>query len=331
MTSFPDIRMDRRRFALATSAAALVGLPHVRTAIAQDVAPGDLASLGLPELNLTVNADGYDGFPEGDLAAGRYLLTATIAEGLEYAAAAIAGPPPGMSAEELIEVFASFAAPPPDAAAEGSPEAGGEGEEGGPPPDMSIPLWFYRMPLPGGAGGPGGTVIQTVLDLAPGEWVLWGDDPMASQVPIVFNVTGQMPADLAEPEADVTIRMIDFAINIDGSLTAGDHLAHVQNHGAQPHFLVVMRGPDTMTDDDIATLVSVMMEMEAGETPPDLPLNPETDLMPVFQTIQQSIDTNQWTPLSLEAGTYAALCFFPTAGEGLPHAMHGMHTVFTVA
>ena len=136
---------------------------------------GDLASLGLPEITLTVTADAFEGLPGGDLEAGRYLLTATIADGLEYAAAAIVGPPPRMTAEELIAEFERFAS----ASPEGSPAAS---EDEGPPSD-EIPLWFCRCPLQGGVGGAGGTTLQTVLDLPAGEWVLWGDDPAAPRPP----------------------------------------------------------------------------------------------------------------------------------------------------
>jgi hypothetical protein len=35
--------------------------------------------------------------------------------------------------------------------------------------------------------------------------------------------------------------------------------------------------------------------------------------------------------VDLEPGTYVAMCFFPDLGDGMPHAYHGMHTVFVVA
>jgi hypothetical protein len=62
-----------------------------------------------------------------------------------------------------------------------------------------------------------------------------------------------------------------------------------------------------------------------------LPFNPDTDLRPVLSTATQSIGTLTWVHAHLDAGTYAALCFFPTAGTGAPHTMMGMHTVFTVS
>lgn len=193
---------------------------------------------------------------------------------------------------------------------------------------MQLPLFVYKAAFAGGVGGPGGTTSQVVVDLPPGEWILWGDDLGAAQPPVIFTVTGDMLADLPEPPTDFTFTLIDFEIDVEGDLKAGDSFAKVQNHGAEPHFVILMKGPDAMTNDDIAFVLAMQMGV-APDGPP--PFNPEKDLTPVWQTVTQSIDTNLWAPISLETGTYAAICFFPTAGEGAPHAMHGMHAVFTVA
>jgi hypothetical protein len=170
---------------------------------------------------------------------------------------------------------------------------------------------------------------QAVIDLGPGDWIVWGDDPSAAQPPVVFTATGEMPADLPEPAADVNVTYIDFDIMVEGTLTAGVHLFRIENQGAQPHFLVLLKGPDTMTNDQIAQLLTSDMG-GPNATPPDVGFDPETDLMDAGYSGTQSIGTVVWTPMTLETGTYAALCFFPTAGEGLPHAYHGMHTVFKV-
>ncbi len=37
-----------------------------------------------------------------------------------------------------------------------------------------------------------------------------------------------------------------------------------------------------------------------------------------------------WMSLTLEAGTYSALCFCPDEETGMPHVAMGMYTVFTV-
>lgn len=329
-----DFLLSRRSLSRGSLALLLGGsaIPAIRAAAQEATAAtgGDFASLGLPALDITVTADGFDGAPSGEIAAGRYLLTATIAPDVEFGSAAFISPPPGMTAEDfLTQAGIGGGMPPadmegsPEPMAEGSPAAGAEGGE----EEEMIPLFIYQATFAGGASGPGGSTAQAVIDLPAGEWILWSDDPIAPQIPVTFTVTGDMPADLPTPDASLTFTLIDFQIMVDGDLTAGDHVALIQNHGAQPHFVIVMKGPDSMTNDQISMLLT--MEMD-GATPAALPFDPEKDLMPVAQTATQSIGTDQWVMMPLEAGTYAALCFFPTAGEGLPHAAHGMHTVFTV-
>lgn len=328
-----DLMVSRRSFTLGSLALVLGGNAILATrAAAQDAtataAGGEFASLGLPALDITVNKDSFDGAPSGDIKAGRYLVTAKIAEGLEIGTAAFLSPPPGMSAEDFLTAVAGGGTPPagaegsPSAMAEGSPEAGGDEQ------DMQLPLFVYKATFAGGASGPGGSTDQSVIDLPPGEWILWGDDPTAPQPPAIFNVTGDMPTDLPEPKADITFTLIDFQIMVDGDLTAGDHVVKLQNHGAQPHFVILMKGPDSLTNDMVSEVLQAEM---SGGTPPALPFDPEKDIVPVAQTVTQSIGTAQWTTMSLEAGTYAAICFFPTAGTGVPHAMLGMHTVFKVS
>jgi hypothetical protein len=74
----------------------------------------------------------------------------------------------------------------PDAmAAEGTAEASG-GDEG-------APAFFYQSKIAGGGFSGPGQSTQVVLDLTPGEWVAWGDDPSAPQQPVIFEATGEMP------------------------------------------------------------------------------------------------------------------------------------------
>ena len=83
------------------------------------------------------------------------------------------------------------------------------------------------MKFAGGVMTVPGQGDQAVLDLTPGEWIAWGDDPSAAQKPVTFTVTGDFPADVAEPDADITATLVDFAITLDGALTAGTHLIKV--------------------------------------------------------------------------------------------------------
>jgi hypothetical protein len=323
-----SLPLSRRAFTAGSvvtilGGATVVSLPAVRTVVAQ--AGTDLTSLGLPTIDITVTADAFEGAPT-EVEAGRYLLTVTVADDVEFGSAGFVSPPEGTSAEDFLMLLGSGGGevePVPSPIAEASPVAEG-GEEEGP-----LPTFIYQSRFAGGTVAPAGMSGQAVIDLGPGEWILWGDDPEAPQPPVVFTVTGEMPTDLPEPDADIDVTYIDFGISFEGALTAGEHVLRIENMGAQPHFMFVAKGPDTMTNEQIADLLAWEMEGAAG-TPPDVGFDPDTDLMDVGYSGTQSIGTVTWITLSLEPGTFLAACFFPTAGEGIPHAYHGMHTVFTV-
>lgn len=325
-----SVHMSRRQFTAGSIATILGGavLPvPLPVLAAQDGV--DLASGGLPTLDISVTESAFEGVP-AETASGRYLVNASIPEGVEFASVAFMRPPEGMSAQDLLDTLAGMG---PGGGGEASPEADASmaeaspvAEEGPPGADI-LPLFIYKITFAGGASGPGGMTAQSVIDLSPGEWIAWADDPTAPQSPVVFTVTDVMQTDIPEPEADITVTFIDFAISVEGNLTAGDHIMLVQNHGAQPHFLVLFKGPDSMTNEGLAQVLEGFFSGEM--TPEAMPFNPD-ELQDVMSTVTQSIDTRQWTTVSLEAGTYGGACFFPTAGEGLPHVVHGMHTVFTV-
>jgi hypothetical protein len=314
-----DLRHDsqsitRRQFTLgAALAGATLALPQLRSRVAAQ--QGDLASLGLPTLDITITTDTFDGLPES-LEAGRYLLNVT-AEGLKEGGAVAFVQPYQMSGDDFI-AFIGGGAP-----AGASPTAGGEdgGEEEGP-----LPTFTYQSKFAGGALAGPDMPGMAVIDLTEGEWVAWGDDPEATQAPMVVTVTGEFPVDASEPDADVMATLVDFGIMVEGNLTAGERILRVENVGAQPHFLELSTVPAGTTNDDLTALLNGFMT----GTPAAVDIS-EDDFGPGTYTPTQSIGTVTWTKVSLEAGTYAAMCFFPTAGIGDPHAFHGMHTVFEVS
>jgi hypothetical protein len=318
--------VSRRELTLGGMAAAALTLLPARSLVAAAQDAADFASLGLPELKVTITDTGFEGLP-ATTPAGRYLLTATATAMGETApdqqpptVAFVSPTPVGMSAADFLQ---QFVAPPPS----GSPEAGGgdEGggeEEGG---DQPLPLEIYQFKFAGGVMIVPGQSNQAIIDLTEGEWVAWGDDPTSPLMPVSLTVTGEFPADIAEPEADITATLIDFAIQIEGNLTAGTHVLKVQHHGAQPHFLELDKGPDTMTIEQ----VQAALAGEMSGTPSADGLS-EDALQPVFYSPTQSIGTTTWVHVELSAGTYLGACFFPTAGTGEPHAAHGMIDVFTV-
>ena len=210
-------------------------------ASAQDATPAQeatpessngLASLGLPTLEVTVTADAYEGIP-ASIEAGRYLVNLTVADdaGEFGGGVGFVQPPADMTADEFLQ---NAFGPPPD-------ESGGESAVASP-----MAVESEATPADDGAGGPppfifesrwaGGTVagpgetVHFVVDLPPGEWIAWGDDPEATQAPVVFTATGEMPTDLPEPEAGATLLMTEYDIQVsDGALAAGSQVVRVRN------------------------------------------------------------------------------------------------------
>jgi hypothetical protein len=313
--------VDRRTLLKQGSGAAalamVMAVTHRRLAGAQ--AATDLSGLGYPELAITVTDTGFEGVP-ASTAAGRYLLTAKNTRSAEVENAGAVGfvspTPAGMSAADFIQFVTSIGS------SAATPMAGGDegGEE-----EQPLPLFVYQLHFAGGVYAPTGTTAQAVIDLTPGEYVVWGDDPAVPLQPAIVNVTGEFPQDVTDPSADITATLIDFAITIEGNLTAGKHLMKVQHQGAQPHFLDIEKGPDTMTLEQVqAALMGDGMATPAGGG------LAEGDLQGVFYSPTQSIGTVTFQQLELTAGNFLAACFFPTAGTGVPHAMNGMIDVFTV-
>lgn len=286
------------------TAGALASLPGVLTTTAAQegatpTAGPALADLGLPELNLDLTADGVEGVPES-IDAGRYLLTVTGEPSSDTA-------PGGVVILQLPEGLGLE-----DAMAEGAAAQQGP------------PAFFYEALLPGGAEiGQSGTSVS-VIDLPPGEWIVSGYG--FSTPPVVFTSTGEMPADLPEPESNATFTLDEMTIELtEGELIAGENLLKIENIGEQPHFVTIDRVPDGTTSENVeATLQSMMGTPVEGAV--DF-----ADMVHVGGSADQSSGTTMWMPISLDAGTYVGLCFITDPDTGMPHAMMGMHIVFTVA
>jgi hypothetical protein len=296
-------------------------------ASAQDATPeSGLASVGLPTLDVTVTADTFEGIAES-IPAGRYLVTVSVAE--ENAEGGGVGfiQPVGVSADEFIAAFGPSATP----AEESSPAAESDGDESSPAADSEggdeVPPFVYQSKFAGGIYAGPGESAQIILDLTPGEWVAWGDDPEAPWTPVAFEVTGEMPADLAEPASTATLTIGEYIIEVsEGALTSGTQIIKVQNIGAQPHFVDAESTQKEITNEDLEALL--MADMSG--TPAPIDFNPETDLMPAFFTGTQSMGTSIWVEVDLSPGYLALMCFFPDISDGMPHAYHGMHNVVEI-
>jgi hypothetical protein len=302
-------------------------------AVAQEATPEPatgLAELGLPTLDITVTADAFEGIPDS-LEAGRYLVTISTTEDVgEFGGGVGFIQPVGVSVDEFLGLLAGqpeagddSATPAPVAAEDGAPSAVEE-EMGGLPPFVLDAIF---------AGGtyafaPGASA-QVVLDLPPGEWIAWGDDPGAPWPPVTFTVTGEMPAELPEPESSATLIMTEYDIQVaEGELRAGQQVIRVDNVGAQPHFIAATRTTEPVTEADLEAL----LESELTGTPAAVDFDPDTAFEDDgFYSATQSRGTSQWVQVDLQAGTHVLVCFFPDVADGLPHAYHGMYTIVEVS
>jgi hypothetical protein len=302
---------------------------------AQDATPASgLADAGLPELAVTMTATGYEGIPE-QVEAGRYLVSLTIEEGASEFGGGVSfvQPPADMTAEDFLTAYMT----PPDESGVGDAAATpieggvatpeGEGESGG------LPSFLFEANYAGGTYSFAGGVTQVVVDLTPGEWIAWSDDFESPQEPVFFEVTGEMPAELPEPESSATITMGEYVIEVtEGELTAGQQVIRIDNIGAQPHFIGWFQLPAGTTEEQIQTILDEEQQaMETGTPPVYSDLNPEEDLMPVTFTATQSSNTSIWITVDVQAGTHGLACFFPDIQDGMPHANHGMYTVIEIS
>jgi hypothetical protein len=285
-------------------------LPLSLKALAQDASPepvaveNPFADLGLPEIELQFTSTEVTGMPES-VEAGRYLV---IIHGEPTPEEWAFGPmflqlPEGMTMEDLAA-------------------AAGEATD-------APPAFYYDAVI---AGGPvilaasGATTAYGVVDLTPGEWIVSGSG--MTQPPSPFSVTGEMPAELAEPEAGVTLTIGEMVINqTDGAFVVGENLVKVENIGAQPHFVELSKVPDGTTAENVEATIATFM----GGTPEAEPLA-EEDFVPVGFSNEQSGGTVQWATMTIaEPGTYAATCWIPDPETMMPHAAMGMYAIIEIA
>lgn len=294
----------------------------------------DLSSLGLPELKITVGSSGFEGVPSS-VVAGRYLVTlinTSKTGGSDSAVAGFLQLPDGVTVADLSQgpprgsPPAEMASPVAAAAASPAADTGGQG---GPPP------WFYTTKLAGGPSATAGQTVRGIVDLTPGNWVVWGEDPASPNQPVALTVTGvagATPTAGAAPSAAVTVHEVStadgFAFQVEGSFQPGMQLVEIRNESDQPHFLLMLSSPIPLTMEQVQAL----LQLPDGATPePSSGLPDPSTFKTAVYAGTQSPGTTQWIEADLPAGSYVMLCFVgdPTKG-GEPHAAEGMAKIITV-
>jgi hypothetical protein len=188
---------------------------------------------------------------------------------------------------------------------------------GGPPPRWASLAGGPNPPEPGSS-------TSATVELEPGSYAMICFVPGADGVPHLFKgmvhpfkVTGTAPAAVAEPKADLTVKLVDFDFQLSAPLTAGKHTIRVENAGSQPHEIALIR-------------------LEPGKTPADIGAWAEKPVGPLPGTLEGGVSgimpgAHAWAEVDLPPGDYALMCFFPDATDGKPHFVHGMAKVVHVS
>ena len=187
---------------------------------------------------------------------------------------------------------------------------------GGPPP-----AWATM------AGGPnppntGGTAVTTVA-LEPGNYAMLCFIPSADGVPHVMKgmvkplTVTAAGTGAPEPSSDVVMKLMDYDFELDTALTAGRHTIRVENAGAQPHEVAIVR-------------------LQPGKEPMDFAAWGEKQVGPPPGTLHGGVsaimpNTRAFVEVDLEPGEYGLICFIPDMKDGKPHFVHGMVKRLTVS
>lgn len=254
---------------------------------------------GFDEINLTVDENGVTGMPES-IAAGRYLVNVTGPEMTEM----------GASGFVIVQL-------PEDKTAEQAFEESMAATDG-------PPAWFLDVHFGGGYSLYQGTEGWAILDLTPGKWHI--STPYFTSLPVAFEVTGDFPTDLTEPEANVALDLFEMDFKVtEGAFVEGDNVVTLHNSGAQIHFVEMMKVPEGTTDEQVEALFNSFM---TGTPEPDgLQMEEAT---PVLVAADQSPGVSQTMPITVEAGTYLLACWVADIETGMPHAMLGMHELLVI-
>jgi uncharacterized cupredoxin-like copper-binding protein len=188
---------------------------------------------------------------------------------------------------------------------------------------LKMPPWAIEVGGPNSAA-PGGTAEGT-MTLVAGTYSLicWVPSPdgmlhvMKGMIkPLTITARGATPP--AEPKADVTMVLDDYAFQLSGALAAGHRTIRVENRAAQSHEVVIGRlEPEH-------TLMEAIIWMTRGQ----LGRSPVTA---IGGASGLSTGRHMYITVDLQPGRYALLCFIPDAKDGKPHSDHGMVKEIVIA
>ena len=187
---------------------------------------------------------------------------------------------------------------------------------------LKMPDWATDVGGPNNVGS--GQVASATMTLEAGTYMMvcWVPSPdgrphvMKGMVKPLAVVTKGATAP-AEPTADVTMTLDDYAFVLSGPLKAGTRTIRFENKAAQPHEAVIARLlPDR-------TMLQAVVWMNAGQSGPA-----PVVMLGGASGIAQG--RHMFVTADFQPGKYVLLCFIPDAKDGRPHSSHGMATEFTI-
>lgn len=160
---------------------------------------------------------------------------------------------------------------------------------------------------------------NVTMNLMPGKYALICFIPspdgvlhVAKGMFLPIEVTPPAGPAIAEPEADVVLRLVDYDFEFSKPLTPGAHVIRVEAAPGQPHELVLIRLGDGVT-------VQQVVAAEMGQTK-----GPRPSYTFVGGVAPMDGGRHAYINATLEPGNYGLICFMPDAKDGKPHLMHGM-------
>lgn len=164
-----------------------------------------------------------------------------------------------------------------------------------------------------------GAMQSAAYNLAAGNYILLnvaGEEPQIA----TFVVEGEAADTDFEPEADLTVALVDFAFGLPVELPAGEQTWLIENLGQQWHELIVIPVPDGTTLEDAMSLLMAVEGEEGG--------------IPEFAAVWSPMSAGEqaWVQVDLAPGTYLVSCFIEdvNSDEHAIHAALGMMQIVTV-
>lgn len=185
-----------------------------------------------------------------------------------------------------------------------------------------MPEWVLDV------GGPNdvsaGMTASATMTLDPGKYVMVCYVPAPDGRPHVthgmikeLTVTSTGATAAGEPNADITLRMTDYAFDLSKPIEAGAHTIRIANGGSQSHEVVIgqLKPGKSMRQ--------ALDWLNAGQhgTAPVIAFGGASGL---------ATGRHEIISVDFEPGRYVFLCFIPDRKDGRPHAAHGMVKEFTV-